>query len=137
MEPSVSTNLGPIIGTGRTVGQQQVVQGRITHGDLFPLISLSIQSDVEKLIRTTFADTWAKVKEVLDLIRVDLEMVHGEFFNEAHNASSQGARSDGRARPDDDEELKQHRERVADQLDSLEKELGELYDVVLELPADG
>jgi hypothetical protein len=61
-------------GTGKAARQQNIVQGRITDGTLFPLISARIQAAVEGLVKKTFRDLHNVADVVLALIVNDVEM---------------------------------------------------------------
>ncbi|EON64079.1 hypothetical protein W97_03309 [Coniosporium apollinis CBS 100218] len=65
------------IGTGRTRRQQNIVQGRITNGDLFHNISESIDNHMSGLIENTFEKLEEKVQVLLVLVRADLNMAAG------------------------------------------------------------
>ena len=66
-------------GSGKMARQHETIRRRIANGNLFPIISFSIQHDMTALIDRIFKDIQEKVQEVLNLIRADLEMVFSQM----------------------------------------------------------
>ncbi len=123
--------------------QQNTVQGRITKGNLFPIISFSIKQDVDKLISTTFAELTKKADAVLGLMRADLELVYGELsvqdgLNDGEddiprllNHNKTRVRDQNQSDEDPDSvNLEDFRNKLRGQLEIFEKELGEIQEVI-------
>ncbi|KAL9117075.1 MAG: hypothetical protein Q9187_006391, partial [Circinaria calcarea] len=66
-------------GSGKMARQHETIRCRIANGNLFPIISFSIQQDMTALIDKTFKDIQEKVQGVLNLIRADLEIVFSQM----------------------------------------------------------
>lgn len=112
---------------------------------------------MEQLISTTFAETRTAVTGVLGLMRTDLAMVYGEFpYEELLDGGSDGVHRrmgsgglidngrivDNRYRITEnnndevEERIKDIKSRLADQLDSFERELGDIQLVISSLASD-
>lgn len=88
------------------------------------------------------------VTAVLGLMRTDLEMVYGEFsYDESLDGGSDDVRRIGNGRlidniyhitgnNDEEERIEIIRSRLAGQLDTFEKELGEMQEVISNLVSD-
>ncbi|RDW87518.1 hypothetical protein BP5796_03212 [Coleophoma crateriformis] len=63
-------------GVGRTARQKSIVQGKVTDGTVFPVISVKIKGTIDQLIQSTFARLHKKLDVVVHLIDSDIEIAY-------------------------------------------------------------
>ncbi|RDW73267.1 hypothetical protein BP6252_07174 [Coleophoma cylindrospora] len=76
-------------GEKRTLQQKSIVQGKVTDGTVFPLISVRIKGNIDRLIQSTFARLHNKLAVVVQLIDSDIWIAYPPTPPQTRNLKNQ------------------------------------------------